>query len=317
VGDSGAAGKVFRIDRDGIFTDIHTFHGADGAFPATALFLVADGTLYGTTRDGGDSDLGTLFSIDTAGVFTPLLHSFTGTDGANPRGALFQASDGLLYGTTSAAGAHGAGTIFRMDINGTVTVLHHFNDASDGAAPLAGLIQASDGALYGTTSVGGPGDGGTIFRLTGVAVPPANAVPTVSVSSASIDVAESQIATNTGPYADVDTLDNVTITASVGTLTKSGTSSGTWSWSFPTTDGPAQSQTVTITADDGRGGMATTTFSVSLNNVPPSMDQASLPGAPTSERRSRLREPSRTRGPTTRSRWTSTGATAHRIRRSA
>src|SRR5439155_937387 len=66
-----------------------------------------------------------------------------------------------------------------------------------------------------------------------------------------------------------DSGDNVTITASVGAVTKTGTNSGTWSWSFGTTDGPSQSQTVTITANDGNGHVVTTTFSLTVNNVAP------------------------------------------------
>ena len=76
-------------------------------------------------------------------------------------------------------------------------------------------------------------------------------------------------ATNTGTYADVDPLDNDTITASVGSVNKTGTNGGTWSWSFNTTDGPTQSQTVTITVNDGNGGIATTSFTLTVDNVAP------------------------------------------------
>ncbi len=67
--------------------------------------------------------------------------------------------------------------------------------------------------------------------------------------------------------------------ASAGTVSKFGTRSGTWNWSFPTTDGPAEGQTITITADDGHGGTAMTSFDLAVNNLPPSVQ---ITGAPAS-----------------------------------
>src|SRR5207237_506650 len=96
-----------------------------------------------------------------------------------------------------------------------------------------------------------------------------NVAPTVAADNASRTVNEGATATNTGTYSDPDSGDNVAITASVGSVTKTGTNSGTWSWSFGTTDGPAQSQTVTITANDGAGHIVTTTVGVTINNVAP------------------------------------------------
>jgi hypothetical protein len=64
----------------------------------------------------------------------------------------------------------------------------------------------------------------------------------------------------------------VTLSASVGTVLKSGNNaSGSWSWSFDTTDGTDESQTVTITADDGNGGVTQTSFSLTVNNVAPTV----------------------------------------------
>src|SRR6266567_957336 len=97
-----------------------------------------------------------------------------------------------------------------------------------------------------------------------------NLRPTVSANSASVSVNEGSTAASGGTYNDANIGDNPTISASVGTITKTGTNSGNWSWSFATNDGPAQSQTVTITADDGHpGGTSSTTFSLTVNNVAP------------------------------------------------
>jgi hypothetical protein len=97
-----------------------------------------------------------------------------------------------------------------------------------------------------------------------------NAAPAIARNNASVTVNEGALAANSGTWSDADTSDTVTLSASVGTVTKSGPNSGgTWSWSFTPSDGPAQSQTVTITANDGTTS-SSTTFSLVVNNVAPS-----------------------------------------------
>ena len=100
--------------------------------------------------------------------------------------------------------------------------------------------------------------------------PPVNSPPTVAANNGSRTVNEGQTATNTGTYSDPDN-DPVSLTASVGTVTKNAAGIGTWSWSFPTTDGPDQNQTVTITANDGTE-TTDTTFSLTVNNVAPTVN---------------------------------------------
>jgi hypothetical protein len=93
-----------------------------------------------------------------------------------------------------------------------------------------------------------------------------NGPPVISADNSSVTVDEGTLATNTGPWSDPNG-DLVTLTASVGDVTRND--DGTWSWSYQTADGPIQTQTVTITADDGNGGVASTTFELTVNNVPP------------------------------------------------
>jgi len=96
-----------------------------------------------------------------------------------------------------------------------------------------------------------------------------NSPPTVARDNATVTVNEGQTASNTGTWSDVNAGNVVTLTASVGTVTKSGTNaSGTWTWSFNTTDGPNETQTVTITASDGTASTSTT-FGLTVNNVAP------------------------------------------------
>jgi uncharacterized repeat protein (TIGR01451 family)/uncharacterized repeat protein (TIGR02543 family) len=112
----------------------------------------------------------------------------------------------------------------------------------------------------------GGGLAGGMYRLETNTAP--NVPPTVAADSPSVTVNEGTVASNAGTYSDTNTGDNVTITASIGAVTKTGTNTGAWSWSNAAPDGPA-SYTVTITANDGVAPPVTTTFAVTVNNVAP------------------------------------------------
>ncbi len=155
-------GTVYRVSLTGELTVIHSFTTREGSAPLAALVQATDGNFYGTTSRGGSNGYGTLFRMDSSGGLT-VLHIFLGRDGAEAHSSLIQATDGNFYGTASVGGANGYGTVFRMDSLGNVSVLHAFSGADDGSIPHAGLIQASDGKLYGTTT--GGSYQGTIFRV--------------------------------------------------------------------------------------------------------------------------------------------------------
>jgi uncharacterized repeat protein (TIGR03803 family) len=80
-----------------------------------------------------------------------------------------QAANRDFYGTTSAGGAIDYGTVFKIAPAGVVTTLHSFN-YTDGAYPIAGLVQGIDGNFYGNTSDGGTFKGGTVFKITAAGV---------------------------------------------------------------------------------------------------------------------------------------------------
>jgi uncharacterized repeat protein (TIGR03803 family) len=175
-GGSESWGAIYRITLDGDYAVFHSFQGSDGHFSNAELIQGSDGLLYGTTRTGGTGRhghgaQGTAFSISLAGEFTTL-HSFTGPDGLQPMAPLFQARNGMFYGTTQAGGAHGAGNVFRMTPQGHVTSVHDFgSSADDGLYPQAGVIDPGDGNLYGTAEMGGTGTNcqgfgcGVVYRL--------------------------------------------------------------------------------------------------------------------------------------------------------
>ena len=170
--DSGY-GTVYRMTPSGTVTVLHNFDYEQGAFPADAVMQASDGMLYGATSLGGDDDLwGVFFRMDVDGSNFEVLHSFTGgADGYSNKSALIEASDGYLYGTTSYGGQYGTGTIYRYRPGGggqfqTVTSLRPDGRRAGGAYPYARLIEASDGALYGTCNEGGRDNLGTVFTLT-------------------------------------------------------------------------------------------------------------------------------------------------------
>ncbi|MGO8793782.1 MAG: choice-of-anchor tandem repeat GloVer-containing protein [Candidatus Sulfotelmatobacter sp.] len=167
------SGTIFRISPSGKYKIMHNFSGCcgtgDGESPAAGLTLGSDGNLYGTTQAGGTSGNGTVFKMTPAGTVT-ILYSFASDDpnGTEPVSALIQASDGNLYGTCYSGGANERGTVFRISTSGAIKKLYDFTLAAGnvGYNPQAGLIQASDGNLYGTTSGGGADGIGAIYQVT-------------------------------------------------------------------------------------------------------------------------------------------------------
>jgi uncharacterized repeat protein (TIGR03803 family) len=156
------AGSIFRLKKDGSsYRILHTFDPSGAKIPFEELLEGSDGFLYGTTSQGGSSGKGSVFRIARDGSGYADIYTFTDT----PFGALFEASDGLLYG---AAGNEGPGFLFRLNKDGTgYSIIHTFTAwPTDGDGVNGPLVEANDGFLYGTTVYGGlSGAVGTIFRL--------------------------------------------------------------------------------------------------------------------------------------------------------
>ena len=114
-GFNPGCGTVFKIDKSGTFSVLHSFTGGDdGGWSTAALALDSKGNLYGTASGAGRFGAGTLFSIRKTGAFS-LLHSFTGGgDGARPMGTMTIDSTGTIYGTTAGGGAFGFGEVFKF-----------------------------------------------------------------------------------------------------------------------------------------------------------------------------------------------------------
>ena len=163
--------SLFEYDPTaGTLTTVHTFGSipADGAAPVGDLIQASDGNLYGLTTGGGMSYSGTLYEYNPSAHTYIVLHSFVNypTDAAQPVSGLFEASDGNLYGSATGAGAYGGGGVFEYNLKShSESLLYSFAGGADGSQPQGGLIQGSDGVLYGMTYAGGASSVGTIFAL--------------------------------------------------------------------------------------------------------------------------------------------------------
>ncbi len=153
--------------------------GTGGNEPVSNLIQAGDGYLYGTTYEGGSATAcagygcGTIFKVLPDGKNYTVLYTFKDNgDGAQPYAAPIEGSDGNFYGTTYGTTGTDAGSVYQLTPGGTYTTLHAFTNGTDGGFPQDGLVQGSDGNLYGTTSTGGnlsdcaKAGCGTIFKVT-------------------------------------------------------------------------------------------------------------------------------------------------------
>ncbi|HUI40545.1 MAG TPA: choice-of-anchor tandem repeat GloVer-containing protein [Terriglobia bacterium] len=165
AGGASNYGAVFKLDTTGTEAVLYSFTGgADGANPDAGLVGDAEGNLYGTTEGGGASGAGVVFKVGANGT-EAVLYAFTGgVDGGRPEAGLLRDSRGNLRGTASSGGPSEAGVVFKLDPQGTETVLYAFTGGADGGGPEAALIRDQEGNLYGTTVSGGLGYG-VVFKL--------------------------------------------------------------------------------------------------------------------------------------------------------
>ena len=191
-------GTVFKLSapssRDGAWKETVLYRftgGSDGSGPYAGLVFDKVGNLYGTAVGGGTvtcsngaNGCGVVFELSPpaapGGAWTEtVLHTFSGSDGSNPRARLTFDQAGNLYGTAwsgggrSGCGSAGCGVVFELMAPAaqggawTYSVLHSFSqNGSDGFLPESDVIFDQTGNLYGTTTVGGTGNaGGTVFEL--------------------------------------------------------------------------------------------------------------------------------------------------------
>jgi uncharacterized repeat protein (TIGR03803 family) len=172
--ESNGCGTIYKISLTGQNEQIiYAFESRQtGNSPLGGLtYNPQDDFLYGTTSAGGNNcgniGCGIIYKIKPNGSNFTTIYLFNGgsSDGARPTGNLLLASDGNLYGITTQGGASDSGTIFKVTPGGNVSLIYSFESGTDGAYPGAGLMQTTDGNLYGTTNYGGYANAGVIYKL--------------------------------------------------------------------------------------------------------------------------------------------------------
>jgi uncharacterized repeat protein (TIGR03803 family) len=160
------AGTVFVVSPGSPpLRTLASFNRYDGAQPTGTLVSDPQGDLFGTTQNGGIQGRGTVFEIVAGTSTITKIASFNGTNGAHPLGPLMRDAAGDLFGTTTAGGAGGLGTIFEIAAStSTITRLASFSNAT-GYQPTGALVRDAQGDLIGTAQRGGAEGQGTVFEL--------------------------------------------------------------------------------------------------------------------------------------------------------
>lgn len=157
-------GAIYQIAPGGVLSVLTSFPSmvASGT-PFGNLIQGADGNFYGTGTSGGTNSNGALFQVTASGALTTIA-SFAGSTGAGP-GTLMQAANGNFYGMSPQGGTNSAGTIYQVTPAGAVNLLYTFTGGLDGGNPESPLVQGTNGALFGTTTMGGTNGNGTFFAI--------------------------------------------------------------------------------------------------------------------------------------------------------
>ena len=161
-------GVLFEYDKQtGTYQAKIIFSGAaNGRNPYGSLIQASNGKLYGMTYGGGTNGQGVLFEYDpSTDTYTKKIDFSSAVSGRNPYGTLMEASNGMLYGLTSAGGANNMGVLFEYNPSTEVlTKKWDFDGAASGRNPYGTLMEASNGMLYGMTYSGGSNGYGVLFE---------------------------------------------------------------------------------------------------------------------------------------------------------
>jgi hypothetical protein len=256
---TGVLANDSDVDGDSL-TVAGSTNGSDGTVSCTAAsctytpnlnFNGSDSYTYTVSDGNGGSDTATVDVTIIAVNDAPL------ADAGGP----YSGSEG------SAIGPNGGGS---SDVDGDSLAYAWSVDSTscsfDDPTSVTPQLTCTDNGNFTVSLTVTDPSGASDTDTAGVSV--VNVAPTIGVDNASITVNESATAGNTGSFADVGD-DDVVISASVGSVTQTDQKDGNWTWSFVSTDGPDETQTVTITATDADGASTSTTFALTVLNVPP------------------------------------------------
>jgi uncharacterized repeat protein (TIGR03803 family) len=281
TGGANGLGDVYKITSTGTYTELASFSSAltSPATPYGNLEVGPDGTtLFGVTYAGGANNDGSFFSfVDNGSSGTPtLLYSFAGKSNAGkPQAGLILGSDGNFYGTSEAAGGNSDGTVWMSSPTGVEAMIYPFEyalESTDGATPVANPIQGADGQFYGTASVGGTSNYGTVWQVI-PATTLANPI-TISLSPTTIALGSSTTLSYSSPVAYGATMSQCfatssdsewsgvkTIKPTATTLSLKPANAGTYVYTI--TCGGTQSASATLTVTGSNKTNTTTAISVS------------------------------------------------------
>jgi subtilisin family serine protease len=217
-----------------VFASAGNNGGTQMGLPACVSSVLSVGASDNNDNAAGFSDVN-----ETTDIFAPGVNIVSLLRGGGPRTA----------SGTSMASPHAAGC---------AALLIHAGDATTPAEVEARLKNSAF-----TVTAGG----NTFPRID--CRPDQNQAPQLTANNAVVTVDEGDVAVNSGTVSDPDG-DAVTLSASIGTVVDNG--DGTWSWSFATTDGPLESQQVTITGTDALDSEGNVTFNLTVLNVAPLVD---------------------------------------------
>lgn len=168
AGGSSGRGTLYRLTPTGTITKLVDFDGSNGSYPFGSLMLASDGAMYGLTQQGGDNNRGVVYKVTTGGTFSVVAHLSDSVGTAYTQSGLVQGPDGALYGLGYGGGTNNEGTVFKVTIAGagSISKIADLSYSTLGGYPNCALTVGPDGALYGTTSYGGPSGSGTAIRVT-------------------------------------------------------------------------------------------------------------------------------------------------------
>ena len=240
-------GTIFKITLSGTLTTLYSI-GTNAGLLTQPLVLARNGNFYGASENGGTcggNGCGTVFEVTPAGAYSTLYSFCTQQfcpDGVYPRAGLVQATNGILYGSTSTGGTLD-GTLFGISTSGTLNTIYNFTGFAHGSLPEASMIQATDGNLYGLTNEGGADEDGAIFRIATGLAPFVQTTPLAGSASAQVLILGNNLSTAStvsfnGTAASFTVVSDTEIDATVPSGASSGfvtvtTSSGTLSSNVP------------------------------------------------------------------------------------
>jgi uncharacterized repeat protein (TIGR03803 family) len=182
AGGTSGLGVVFKLTSAGVITVLHNFIGSDGEKPLAGLVQANDGNFYGVASAGGSLGFGTIFKMTSTSDHTfSVIYDFDQTHGQAPEAALFQNTNGILYGNTADGGSDGAGVFYSLNISAA-----QFAKPQTNGGRVGSTVSILGQGFIGSTAVSFGGVNATTFTVVSdnyvtARVPPGGKTGTVTV----------------------------------------------------------------------------------------------------------------------------------------